>query len=369
MKAGFLSVFGWITLICSPAYSATAISTLLNAKQQAETKGYIFLTSHEEIVERAKKEGKLRVLSSQEPVSTKAMVAAFNRKYPSIEVNVEEVNALGTYQRILQEMKAGLAKNWDVNYLAWDSYAEYLPFLKKFDILGMAEQGVLQIPSKMVDPIHRHVVALQSNIHIVAYNKELISSDKVPNTWEDFLKPEFQGKKFALDVRAKALPPLVPVWGLEKVLDMARKLAAQKPIWYQGESRVRAQLAAGEFSLLHGPNYKGVIRQQKKDARKVIEYKVTEPVPARLSEAEAILAATANPHAALLWLEFQAGPEGQRILDNTDIAASILSLGSVHEQLTRGKRVSTVGWEHFQRVGEYEKKIVEALGFPSADTK
>jgi ABC-type Fe3+ transport system substrate-binding protein len=369
MKAGFLSVFGLIALICAPAYSATAISTLLKAKQQAETKGYIFLTSHDEIVENAKKEGKLRVLSAQEPVSTKAMVTAFNRKYPFIEVNVEEVTGLETYQRILQEMRAGLGKDWDVNYLAWDSYGEYLPYLKKFDILGMAEHGVVQIPSKMIDPIHRHVVALQSNVHIVAYNKEIISSDKVPNKWEDFLKPEFQGKKFGLDVRAKALPALVPVWGLEKVLDMARKLAAQNPIWYQGETRVRAQLAAGEINLLHGPNFKGVIRQQKKEVRKVIEYKATEPVPARLSEAEAILAAAANPHAALLWLEFQASPEGQRVLDETDIAASLLSPGSVHEQLTSGKKVSIVGWDHFQKVGEYEKKIVQALGFPRADSK
>jgi hypothetical protein len=112
-----------------------------------------------------------------------------------------------------------------------------------------------------------------------------------------------------------------------------------------------------------------VIRQQKKDVRKVIEYKVTEPIPARLSEAEAILAAATNPHAALLWLEFQAGREGQRILDDTDIAASIFSPGSVHAQLTSGKKVSTVGWDHFQRIGEYEKKIVEALGFPREETK
>lgn len=350
-------------------FAASPSSALLKAKQQAEAEGYIFVTGHDEIVEKAKKEGKLRVLSAQEPVSTKAMVIAFNKKYPFIDVNVKEVTGLETYQRILLEMKAGLAKNWDVNYLAWDSYAEYLPYLKKFDILGMTEQGVLQIPSKMIDPVHRHVVALQSNVHIVAYNRELIPSDKVPNTWEDFLKPELKGKKFSLDVRAKALPALVPVWGLEKVLDMARKLAAQNPIWYQGETRVRAQLSIGEVSLIHGPNYKGVRRQQEKDVRKVIEYKVTEPVPARLSEAEAILGAAANPHAGLLWLEFQASPEGQRILDETDIAASLLSPGSAHEQLTRGKKVSIVAWDHFQKVGEYEKKIVEALGFPRAATK
>ena len=108
-------------------------------------------------------------------------------------------------------------------------------------------------------------------------------------------------------------------------------------------------------------------KYQEKDVRKTIEYKLTEPVPVRLSEAQAILAAAANPHAGLLWLEFQASPEGQKILDQETLAASLLSPGSVHEQLTRGKNVSLVGWDHFRKTGDYEKKIVEALGFPRGD--
>jgi hypothetical protein len=36
--------------------------------------------------------------------------------------------------------------------MAPERYPEYLPYLKKFDILAMAEQGVLAIEPKMVDP-------------------------------------------------------------------------------------------------------------------------------------------------------------------------------------------------------------------------
>lgn len=53
------------------AHSQTPSPDLLKAKQQAEAKGYIFLTNHDEIVEKAKKEGKLRVLSSQQSVTIK----------------------------------------------------------------------------------------------------------------------------------------------------------------------------------------------------------------------------------------------------------------------------------------------------------
>ncbi|MBI2985375.1 MAG: ABC transporter substrate-binding protein [Deltaproteobacteria bacterium] len=350
------------------AYSATASPALLKAKQQAEANGYLFFTSHNDIVEMAKKEGKLRVLASQYGDTLKAIVNAFRKKYPFIDVKAEEVAGTETYQRMLAEMKTGLA-NWDVNYLGWDSYTQYLPYMKKVDILGMAEQGVLQIPPKMIDPVQRNIVALQSNAGVVIYNSELISSEKVPNTLEDFLKPEFKGRKFALDVRSPAIPALVPFWGLEKVLDIARKLVAQEPIWYRGSSRAVTMVSMGEVGPVYGINYATVKRNQEKDVRKVLQYKVVEPVPARLTEAQAILATAANPHAGLLWLELEASPEGQKIIDQVAIQASLLSPGSVHEQLTRGKKVSLVDWDHFQKTGDYEKKIVEALGFPRADRK
>src|SRR5918992_2801023 len=73
------------------AHSQTPGPALFKAKQEAEAKGYIFLTNHDEIVERAKKEGKLRVLSSQQPVTIKAVVNGLRKKYPFIDVNAEEV--------------------------------------------------------------------------------------------------------------------------------------------------------------------------------------------------------------------------------------------------------------------------------------
>jgi ABC-type Fe3+ transport system substrate-binding protein len=353
-------------LIVPGVHAAVSGSALLAAKNEAEAKGYIFLTDHDEIVARAKKEGKLRIFSSQEPPAVKAIANAFKQKYPFIDVQVNELIGLDNYQRALAEMKSGFAK-WDVNYLAADFYPEYLPYQKKFDILGMAERGVLQMAPKLIDPVNRNVVALQSNMQVVAYHKELSSAAKVPDSWEGFLQPEFNGRKFALDVRPKTLGALVPIWGLEKTLAYARKLAAQQPIWFRGEQRVLVSMIAGELGLLYGPNYKSFKLVQAKDRLQKLDYKVVEPIPARLTEAEAILNAAANPYAGLLWLEFQASPEGQKILDDVDLAASIFTPGSMHEQLTRGKQVSVLAWEHYSKMGKYEEEIVRAFGFPRAE--
>ncbi|HEY3154583.1 MAG TPA: hypothetical protein VGK65_23185, partial [Candidatus Binatia bacterium] len=87
--AAFFIVGSWVETSAGQAASAPSTS-LLKAKQEAEAKGYVFVTTHQEIVERAKKEGKLRVFSSQEPPAIKAMAAAFKQKYPFIDVRAEE---------------------------------------------------------------------------------------------------------------------------------------------------------------------------------------------------------------------------------------------------------------------------------------
>lgn len=354
----------WLTY--TDALAASASSAVLKAKQEAEAKGYIFLTSRDEIVERAKKEGKLDVLAGQQ--SIKGVANAFRQKYPFIDVRAEEpVGGLESKQRILHEIKGGLVTGWDVDHVAYDYYNEYLPYQKKFDILGMAQHGVLRMSPQLVDPVNRNIVALQSNIQVVAYNKTLISADRVPAIWEDFLKPEFKDRKFVVDVRGKPLAALVPAWGLEKTLEFSKMLAAQKPIWLRGDTRAITYLLAGELALLFGPNYSSFV--QAKDAKAILGHKVMDPVPTRLTQTQGILTTAKNPYAALLWLEFNAGPEGQKILDEIDLAASIYTPGSFHERLIRGKKASVLAWGHYQKMDDYEKKIVEALGFPRAENK
>lgn len=350
------------------AYAASANPALTKAKQEAEAKGFLFAASQEEIIANAKKEGKLRVMGSLDAQTLKALNEAFRKKYPFIESQAQEIAGTDNYIRMIQEMKAGMAKGWDVNYVAFDMYPEYLPFQKKFDILGMAQQGVVQIPQKMIDPVNRHVVVVASDLQAVAFNKKLLPPEKVPNNWEGFLREEFSGRKFMLDIRPKDLAALVPAWGMEKTLDFARKLAAQKPVWIRGNSRALTMIQSGEYSTLLGPNLATVMAVEKKDPN--IGYKIIEPVPTRLNEAESVLGAASNPYAGLLWLEFICSPAGQALIDQYEpYGASLLIPGTVQEKISRGKKLSVIDWEHVTKLEDYQKKITEAYGFPRADAK
>jgi hypothetical protein len=358
-------------LLVSGTHAAEPGSGLPQAKSEAEAKGYIFLNNHEEIVARAQKEGKLKIFSGLDGQRTlKDLANQFRKKYPFITSVQAEERGSGASVRFLMEIKAGLAKEWDATTVSTDLYSEYPPYIKRFDILGMAKHGVLDIPAQVIDPITRSVVAITSETQVVAYNKKLLSLEKVPAKWEDFLKPEFKGRKFCADIRPSILSALVPTWGLEKVLDFARKIAAQEPVWVRGNAGTMPTIAAGETALFMGPNFGPVVVHQSKAAGADLGYRVIEPVPARLGEGNTVLASSEHPYSALLWLEFLVSAEAQRTIDKYEPGeASLFLPGSIQADAIRGKKLSLVQWDAFQNIEVWQKELLKAYGFPRVEKK
>lgn len=179
-----------------------------------------------------------------------------------------------------------------------------------------------------------------------------------------------QRKKFVAEIEPSEIAGLVPAWGLQKTLEFARKLAAQQPIWGSGTSRILVSMIAGEYALFLGPNFHTVRRAQDRNPAGSLGYKILEPVPTRLTQPVGILEKAEHPYAALLWVEFQAGPKGQQILDKyRPYGGSVFVPGSVAAEMTRGRKLSVVNWDHFARMRDYKSKIVEAYGFPTAEKK
>ena len=348
--------------------SASLSESLIKAKQEAEARGYIFATTRDEIISSAKKEGRLRAVTGLSTSAIKPMVEAFKRKYPFLDVHVEEIEGTEAYERFLLELKAGRGKGWDSTYLPYDNYKAFLPYQMKFDILGMVSSGVLNIHPRMVDPVNRNTISANTVAQVVVYNRKLISEDKVPSQWEDFLKPEFKGRKFMADIRPSSVAALVPAWGLEKTLEFSRKLAAQEPAWMRGGTRGITATQAGEFALCLAVQFSSIKRLQAKDPTGILAYRIAEPIPLRaISRVDGVLSMAEHPYAALLWLEFHASPEGQKVLeDHGPFQASIYTPGSSMQRETSGKKLSEVDWHHMGKLDEYEAKIVEAYGFPKA---
>jgi len=105
-------------------------------------------------------------------------------------------------------------------------------------------------------------------------------------------------------------------------------------------------LQAGEFPLCLAVQSSSIKRVQAKDPTNVVAYKIVEPVPVRVvSRIDGVLRMAEHPYAALLWLEFHASAEGQKVLeDYGPFQASVFTPDSVTEKETRGKKLSEVDW-------------------------
>lgn len=364
-----LIVFATVHAVAaSPIALAQTVSpALVDAKKQAESRGFAFHTSRAEIIAKARQEGKLRALVQFEG-SIPQITKTFNKKYPFINIHLEDSGGPEAHHRFIRELQAGVKTDWDVLNPAIEIYPDYVPYAKKIDILGMAEHGVLHIPTKMIDPSNRNIAILAQAIGVIAYNRERISDDRAPNTWEDFLKPELKGRKFLVDIRPHGMTPLAVGLGEEWLVKYARGLRQQEPIWFRSQTTSMTGIAAGEFALHQLTNYHSCMRVRKRDPRNVLVCKVIEPIPVRPLIAQAVVNNAPHPHSALLFLEFLASPEAQRIMDeNEPHRSSMYVPGSALEKIVRGKKVAVVDTENIHLVSKWMKMVVEAFGFPRAD--
>ena len=343
---------------------------LLKAKKEAEAKGFTFVASHDEIIAQAKKEGRLRVLFSLTPESYPHISKAFKQKYPFIDLYLEEITGTDAAQRFLMELQAGLRRDWDIIRVSPDFYGDLTGYAKKIDLLGMAEQDVLQIPPQMIDAERRNVIHAGSALGSMAYNKEMISQGRVPNTWEDFLKPEFKGRKFLVDIRPLNFAPFAAAFGEEWLVNYSRRLKEQEPVWVRGHTRALTAMASGEYALYQLTSYHSCALAQRQDPRRVLVCKLIEPIPARLTVPQAIVQNAPRPYSALLFLEFLASTEAQKIMDDIEpLKSSIYATGSELEKITKGKKMALETTESFPRTEKRIDMVVEAFGFPKADTK
>jgi len=105
-----LSLFTFALLYGSIAFAVEPSPALLKAKKDADARVYTFIANHDEIVNKAKQEGKLRVLAEMEPPTIKAAIKAFTNKYPFINLHIEKITGTDAAQRNIRRSRAAWPK-------------------------------------------------------------------------------------------------------------------------------------------------------------------------------------------------------------------------------------------------------------------
>lgn len=334
------------------------------AAAAAEAAGMIFFTSRDEIVRLAMENGPFNGYISAEQTEMAAENFEADTGIPS---TVEDFSGTDAYTRFLLEAQSGALSGLDVQQHPPEVYSEFAEFTMPYDIYGMAEVGILDIPLEMVDPERRNIVAVGSQIAGYAYNPNMIDPSVIPTTWEGFCDMSFlEGRRFMLDLRPSNMAPMVEKLGIDKVLEIADCLVEADPILTRGTTDALTRVTAGEVPLHIFTNYHSAMRAAA-SAQGNLAAGLIEPVPIRLSNALGVMNETIsnNPYAGLLFIEWMAGPRGQEVLDADPLKSSVYAAGSDIGTVTAGMELSGEGFEAYVSLEEYMSTIADRLGFPT----
>jgi iron(III) transport system substrate-binding protein len=262
--------------------------------------------SNQELVEGAKKEGRLVYWTTMTLSQSKQVVDAFEKIYPFIKVELFRTGGGPMLNKILTEARA--------NRYAWDVVTGrgelVLPLMKRKFLASYRSPEAKKIPSDLKDK-KGYWTGYYVNPYALGYNTGLVKKGDVPKTYQDLLDPKWKGGKISIDNEAYGLlHGLMGAWGKEKTMSYFKKLAAQEPVLIRGNTHRVQLVMAGEYPLIIA--YAPTI-QRATSMGAPINWVPLEPVVIQVNPA--MLSAHApNPNAAKLFIDFILSGEGQRRL-------------------------------------------------------
>ncbi|MED1951794.1 ABC transporter substrate-binding protein [Brevibacillus centrosporus] len=321
----------------SPAQTQTQTQTSTAPAGESALQGEVA-----KIYEAAKKEGKLVLWSPTDVAQIQKMKEDFNKVYPGIEVEHFEIQPGEAVEKIITESSAG-----QVNVDVADFPLAYLPqlinrgLIEKYDYEGVFGLKSLRFDSQAVDIYHLSVP--------ISYNKNLVSEEDVPKSWDDLLLPKWKGKKIILESRGIAFSILSQEWGEQKTLEFLDKILAQDPIIVKGGTPTLQSLANGEGAIAIGTYAYKVDELQKKGAP--VDFANVGPVPA-MGYAAGVLKKSPHPNAALLFASWLGSKEGLLSRERTSGAGMLVN----NETITAiGKRFA----EHNTKIVVEDEKSID----------
>lgn len=149
----------------------------------------------------------------------------------------------------------------------------------------------------------------------IIYNTELIPADQVPETWDDLLQPEYEGKLCYSDPRASNTPrQLLTTLVKDKGVEYLEELAAQDPRIVPGNSIPAAQAVAAGDCAITIPNFPGSTFTDLVDSGAPVEWlQPTEPTLFNPGFAT-VPANSPHPNAARVLANFYLSDEGAELL-------------------------------------------------------
>ncbi|MBN9537276.1 MAG: iron ABC transporter substrate-binding protein [Alphaproteobacteria bacterium 65-37] len=263
-----------------------------------------------ELVEAAKKEGKVTYYTAMDLSVAEPMARAFEAKFPGIKVAVERTGAERLFNRIGQEVGSNIKRVDVVNssdaahFIVWKRQGWLEPFLT----LDMAEN----LPASQRDA-DAAFVNQRTHLSAIAYNSSLVKPEDAPKGFNDLLDPKYVGKL------VKGHPGysgtiMTATQQLAKALgwEYFEKLSKQKVLQVQSATEPPKRIEAGERAIaVDGSDYLFWMARERGAPIEVVH--AVEGTP-QISNPMAIFKAAPNPNAARLLVAWIMSAEGQQFI-------------------------------------------------------
>lgn len=290
---------------------ATSLATATSRAASVEEIALMKSADRQKIlVEGATKEGKLMFYTALiVDQVVRPLKAAFEKRYPFINVEFFRGNSNRISQKLLSEYQAS---RYEVDVLSGStatSIVQQAGYMQRF-----VSPELARYPAELKDA---HGYWGVTNVYFLtpAYNTQMVKADQVPRRYEDLLNPRWKGQMIWSTSGSSGAPLFIGnvlrTMGDEPGKAFLQKLRNQKIAKTTASNRqVVDQVMAGEYALaLHIFNHHAYI-SKKKGAP--VEWCTLGPATATVSTI-GLLNKSPHPHAAILFIDFLLSEEGQKV--------------------------------------------------------
>jgi iron(III) transport system substrate-binding protein len=296
-----MRIAGWA------AMAATAVGLGLTAAQAAAPEPSKITP---ELIEAAKKEGKVVFYTSIEVQVAEKIAKAFEAKFPGIDVQVERSGSERIFQRIGQEYSSRI---YAADVISTSDAAHFIIWKRDGWLLPHVPEDVAKhFPKEQQDP-DGAFAPWRVSLSVMGYNTKLVKPEEAPKGFLDLLDPKWAGKI------VKAHPSysgtaLTATFQIARDLgwDYLEKLAKQRVMQVQSSTEPPKKLALGERAVM-GDGNEYVLLVMKQQGNPVEPIYPKEGTPLIISPS-AILKEAPHPNAAKLFQNYLFTLEGQQAL-------------------------------------------------------
>jgi iron(III) transport system substrate-binding protein len=291
-------------MACSRRRALTTIVGATLAALAAPAMAQTAYNPPSDLVEAAKKEGKLVFYSANVAESEQPVIEAFKKRFPF--VNVEFLRAPGNQllQRVKTEAAAGKLLADVIDHSDRSLMLEVENLFQDYAPPNAADY----IPETQASP---KLWPRSTVVWSIAYNSEILKNP--PKSWKDLTKPEYGNKQIGQVIAPSGGTTWTRAMFERQVLgeDYWQKQAATKPVLFPSNAPTSDSLVRGEISI--APLLYNAIMPKLRDGAPVKVFFAPEGAPVT-PFAAGIAKTAAHPNAAKLFMNWCLSEEGQAFM-------------------------------------------------------